>query len=152
MTGFELEEENSLHPEMSIEVQGPRGEMIGSMDRYLVRQKIYSGEFQGREKIRVGGGEWEPMIDRVEFSEIFELVGTDLKAIRLSTQSIKGWKRDVSARKGRNVSSAPTDLPEPEQAMTAKEAIWEELPLPVALGGLAVAVLLVVGVIYFFLG
>ena len=152
MTGFEIEDENSLHPEMSLEIQGPRGEMLGNMDRYAVRQKIYSGEFKGRDKVRVGGGEWEPMIDRPEFLEIFELVGVDLKAIRLANQNIKGWKRDVSARKTRSISSAPPELPAPDETMSAKEAIWEELPLPLALGGLAVAAAIVVGVLYLFLG
>ncbi len=151
MTGFEIEDENSLHPEMTIEIQGPRGEMLGNMDRYAVRQKIYSGEFQGGDKVRVGGGDWEPMIDRPEFSEIFELVGVDLDTLRLASQNIKGWKRDVSVRKTLSVSSRPSDLPEPEQVMSAKEAIWEELPLPVALGGLAAAAVVVVGVLYLFL-
>jgi len=151
MTGFELEDENSLHPEMSLEIQGPRGEMLGSMDRYAVRQKIYSGEFKGRDKVRVRGGDWEPMIDRAEFLEVFELVGVDLKAIRLANQNIKGWKRDVSARRSRNTPSTSPDLPASEATMSAKEAIWEELPLPIALGGLAAAAVIVVGVLYLFL-
>jgi len=90
--------DNSAAPSlMRLEIQGATGEAVGTYDLYRVREMIYSGRLKGREYVREPGSDWEPLYERPDLQEIFDLVGVDLVKIRLATQRIQGWRRDDSA-------------------------------------------------------
>ncbi len=105
MHSFELEQGNRLPPMMALEVQGPLGEALGCFDVMALKQKIYAGELSGREVIRIPGEDWEPIYERPELTKLFELVGVDLVAIRLSSQRIQGWRKDASAQKAKKAAN-----------------------------------------------
>lgn len=83
---------------MKLQLQGPLGEALGTFDVYQLKQMIYAGSLKGRELLRVPGGEWVPVYDQPELLSVFELVGLDLVAIRLSAQKVRGWQKDQSAK------------------------------------------------------
>ncbi|GEM_PF-4470471 len=75
------------------DLKGPRGESLGTLDRYAVRQLIYAGSLKGREQVKIAGGGWEPIGARPEFAEVFQLIGVDLGSLRISEQQVKGWRK-----------------------------------------------------------
>ena len=108
MHSFELEQEQKLPSAMSLEVQGPLGEALGRFDLYELRQKIYAGQLTGKEVVRSEGMDWQPIYEVSELLQMFELVGIDLVAIRLSSQRVQGWRKDVSAtEKNRQIKKKP---------------------------------------------
>lgn len=101
MHSFELELETRIRvPDlMKIQLQGPLGEALGTYDIYQLKQQVYQGALTGREFMRYPGGEWVPVYEHAELESLFELIGLDMVAIRLSSQKVKGWQKDDSARK-----------------------------------------------------
>jgi len=82
-----------LPPLLELEIKGPNAEVLGIMDRHMIREKIYTGAFKGREEIRADGGSWAPIGSRPEFAEVFQLVGVDLGQLKISQQQIRGWRK-----------------------------------------------------------
>lgn len=125
---------------MEFEVKGPNGETMGQMDRHHIRQAIYAGRLRGREELRGEDG-WEPIAERPEFAEVFQLVGIDIGSLRISQQQIRGWRKATPARK-------PTQRPNaPQPAAPANVAPLpppEKPPLPVKYIAMGVGVLLFV--------
>jgi len=150
MTGFLVEDDKEPPPSLEWEVQGARGEMLGSMDTYAIRQAMYEGTFTGNERIRQSIGDWEQVLDRPEFEEVLLVVGVDVDGLRLASQNIKGWKRDVSAKKKQMIQAGPEPNRPPDKKLKASEAIWEEIPLALVLG-IVGALLAILGLVYILL-
>lgn len=99
------------------EVQGPRGEHLGVLDRHAIREGIYSERFRGTERVRApgGGGEWRPIGTPPEFREVFQLIGRDVEGVLARNQEVKGWRPDVSATEvtlpPRELAGPPSHLP-----------------------------------------
>ena len=95
---------------MSLEVQGPLGEALGRFDLYELRQQIYAGQLTGKEIVRSEGEDWQPIYELSELLQMFELMGIDLVAIRLSSQRVQGWRKDASATesKKREIKKKPS--------------------------------------------
>lgn len=88
------------------DLKGPRGEHLGTHDRYAIRQRIYAGDLKGREQVRLAGGAWEPIGARPEFAEVFQLIGVDLGSLRISEQQIKGWRKTDSVLQAEKAAKA----------------------------------------------
>ena len=101
MHSFELEKKERIPAALSLEVQGPLGEAMGRFDLYELRQQIYAGQLTGKEIVRSEGEDWKPIYEFSELLQMFELTGIDLVAIRLSSQRVQGWRKDVSANEGK---------------------------------------------------
>jgi hypothetical protein len=69
------------------------------MGHTAIREAIYARRFSGHERTRVDNGPWIALVDQPHFAEIMELVGMDLSGVRMAHQQVKGWKKDVSAKK-----------------------------------------------------
>jgi hypothetical protein len=119
-----------LPPYMTLEVKGANGEPMGLMDRHQIRQHIYTGRLKGREEVRGPEG-WVPITSRIEFAEVFRLVGVDLDALRISQQQIQGWRKTESAKRNeqrqkrkssRYAGSAPTSTAATGTAATGTAA------------------------------
>lgn len=95
LTEFSAGEDPGLWAEPELRL--PEGELLGRMDRYLIRQRLYAGELSGLEQARVPGGEWVPLASRPEYAEVLEVLGVDLGARRISQQQLKGWRKTGSA-------------------------------------------------------
>ena len=95
---------------MVMEVQGRNGEMLGRMGRTAIREAIYARRFSGHERTRVDNGPWTALVDQPDFAEIMELVGMDLGGVRLAHQQVKGWKKDVSAKKSTRRTGPSTEI------------------------------------------
>ena len=123
MHSFELEKKERIPGAMSLEVQGPLGEALGRFDLYELRQQIYAGQLTGKEIVRSEGEDWRPIYEISELLQMFELMGIDLVAIRLSSQRVQGWRKDASAteskkrkiKKKPSVSAASSQQNEPEE-------------------------------------
>jgi len=124
MHAFELERKDKIPGAMSLEVQGPLGEALGRFDLYELRQMIYAGQMTGKEVVREEGSDWEPVYERVELLQIFELMGIDLVAIRLSSQRVQGWRKDSSAdeKKKRTTPKKKASPQSPEQQIKKSES------------------------------
>ena len=124
MHAFELERKDKIPGALSLEVQGPLGEALGRFDLYELRQMIYAGQMTGKEVVREDGGDWEPVYERIELLQIFELMGIDLVAIRLSSQRVQGWRKDSSAdeEKKRTSTKKKASLQSPEQNTEKSES------------------------------
>jgi len=133
--------QEGLPASMEFEVKGPNGETMGQLDRHRIREAIYAGRLKGREELRGPKG-WEPIAERPEFAEVFQLVGIDLGALRISQQQIRGWRKstpEAQPRRGQaGATKAPkagapkagaTPGPAPLPGMTAPEG-FEVPPLP----------------------
>lgn len=101
MHSFELEPKTGdrIPDLMKIQLQGPLGEALGTHDIYQLKQQVYQGALTGREFMRFPGGEWVPVYEHPDLESLFELIGLDMVAIRLSSQKVKGWQKDDSAKK-----------------------------------------------------
>ncbi len=102
---------------MQLEVQGEDGQLLGRMSRIGIREQIYAGELSGVERVRLDGGEWEPIGSRPEFTQVLALVGVDVAGLAVARQQIKGWKRDASAG-GDKPRPRPQVLPRTDRAPT----------------------------------
>jgi len=118
--------EEGLPPTMEFEVKGPNGETMGQLDRHRIREAIYAGRLKGHEEIRSPQG-WEPIAERPEFAEVFQLVGIDLGSLRISQQQIRGWRKAAPEPQQQSVrpKSRPkvgqSESPEPLAGMTAPD-------------------------------
>ncbi|MCB9763980.1 MAG: hypothetical protein H6739_29690 [Alphaproteobacteria bacterium] len=88
---------STASPWMQVEVRSATGRSLGTMDRHLVRQRIYEGQLKGHEEVRPTGGEWVPIAQRPEYAEVLRAVGVDLGADRIAQQALKGWRKTGSA-------------------------------------------------------
>lgn len=93
-------------PWLTLDVRRPSGELLGRMDRHLVRERLYAGALTGLEQVRPAGGlatgaaatgEWVDLNTRPEFAEVLQLIGADLGARRIAQQQLRGWRKTGSA-------------------------------------------------------
>jgi len=98
MHAFEVGGESHLPGVMTLELQGANGEALGFFDRMQLRQMIYAGTLTGKEYIRESPNDWQPIHERNDLLDMFELMGVDLVKIQLSTQKIQGWRKDESVQ------------------------------------------------------
>ena len=112
MHSFELYSEtvDRVPDLMKIQLQGPLGEALGTFDLYQLKQQVYQGQLTGREFMRYPGGDWVPVYERPELESLFKLIGLDLVAIRLSSQKVKGWQKDESAKTAASKRKARSGL------------------------------------------
>lgn len=52
---------------------------MGIFDVFLIRQKIYRGEFHARCEFQTADGDWHPVSEHPAFAEVLWLVGADKK-------------------------------------------------------------------------
>lgn len=64
-------------PPIELEIREPTGLELGTFDIYMVRQKIFGGELQGRCEFRDVDGEWKRLTEHAAFAEVFWLLGKD---------------------------------------------------------------------------
>lgn len=121
------------------ELRRPEGELLGRMDRYLVRQRLYAGELTGLEQARVPGGEWVPLASRPEYAEVLTVLGVDLGARRISQQNLKGWRKTGSAVR----AARPAE--QVRAAVVAPEPVDPPRRLPVAAIAAVVAAIALLG-------
>lgn len=103
-------------PWLTLDVRRPSGELLGRMDRHLVRERLYAGALTGLEQVRPAGtsgaaaapGDWVDLNTRPEFAEVLQLIGADLGARRIAQQQLRGWRKTGSAVLPIR-SSAPAD-------------------------------------------
>ena len=127
---------------MSLEVQGALGEALGRFDLYELRQKIYAGQLTGKEVVRSEGMDWQPIYEVSELLEMFELVGIDLVAIRLASQRVQGWRKDVSAtEKERQPKKKRGSKEPPQQRIEAGKSEDMDLKKVLAVGGVLLVIL-----------
>ena len=112
MHSFELELETRIRvPDlMKIQLQGPLGEALGTYDIYQLKQQVYQGALTGKEFMRYPGGEWVPVYEHGDLESLFDLIGLDMVALRLSSQKVKGWQKDDSAVKAVAEKKARTSI------------------------------------------
>jgi hypothetical protein len=92
-------------PWLTLDVRRPSGELLGRMDRHLVRERLYAGALTGLEQVRPAGtagaaaatGDWVDLNTRPEFAEVLQLIGADLGARRIAQQQLRGWRKTGSA-------------------------------------------------------
>lgn len=125
---------------MVMEVQGRNGEMLGRMGPTAIREAIYARRFSGHERTRADNGPWIALVDQPRFAEIMELVGMDLGVVRMAHQQMKGWKKDVSAKKRGRVTRPSAEIraaPLRPVAQTPAPGRGRSLVLALGLGLLA---------------
>jgi len=111
MFNFSIDKGNSLPQYMEIEVQGPKGENLGVMDIFKVKELIYAGKFKGKEIVRPLNGEWSPIGDLAPLRLIFKMMGIDLVAVKVHAQQIKGWKtKDKKHNKTKAIKTENTEI------------------------------------------
>lgn len=101
MHGFTVAPEG--RPWLTLDVRRPSGELLGRMDRHLIRERLYAGALTGLEQVRPAGGaaaapgDWVDLNTRPEFAEVLQLIGADLGARRIAQQQLRGWRKTGSA-------------------------------------------------------
>ncbi len=138
---------------MELEIKGPNAEVLGIMDRHLIREQIYTGVFKGREEIRAKGGSWVAIGTRPEFAEVFQLVGVDLGQLKISQQQIRGWQKtnDLEYAERRTREKEARDA---AKVMSLGPVKVSRKPLPVkqlVIGAVTVVVISLVGAVLFVL-
>jgi hypothetical protein len=96
----------TLH-DIEVEVREPTGLALGTFDLFVVRQKIYEGQLAPTCEFKDPTGQWVPLAQRAEFSDVYWLLGepTEDKASQ-TRRSFGGWQT-----KGADASRASAELP-----------------------------------------
>ncbi len=93
--------------DIEVEVREPTGLALGTFDLFVVRQKIYEGQLAPTCEYKDAKGQWVPLAQRAEFSDIYWLRGesTEDKTM-LKRRSFGGWQT-----KGDDASDAAAEPP-----------------------------------------
>ena len=67
------------NPDFSYPIREPTGLGLGTFDVYLIRQKLYEGEFHSRCEFQTVDGEWHPVSAHPAFAEVLWLMGDKAK-------------------------------------------------------------------------
>ena len=81
------------NPDFSYPVREPTGLGLGTFDVYLIRQKLYEGEFHERCEFQTVDGEWHPVSAHPAFMEVLWLLGNTGK----QAQKAAGRRRAIGA-------------------------------------------------------
>ena len=106
------------NPDFRYPIREPTGLGLGTFDVYLIRQKLYDGEFHARCEFQTADGQWHPVTAHPAFSEVVWLVGGDKKPGRDAPQRRAigaGWKvqGEQAATKKRATIRLDKDAPLP---------------------------------------
>ena len=79
--------------DIELEIREPTGLALGTFDLFVVRQKIYEGQLASTCEFKDAKGQWAPLTERDDFSEIFWLLGesTDDKKMQ-KRRTFGGWQ------------------------------------------------------------
>ena len=64
----------SLNQYTELEIREPTGLGLGTFDLFIVRQKIYEGEFAATCEYKTAEGRWETLDTRDDLKEVFWLL------------------------------------------------------------------------------
>ena len=137
MHSFEFGGESGLPGIMALELQGANGESLGNFDRMQLRQMIYAGELTGKEYVREPPNDWQPIHERNDLLDMFEMMGVDLVKIQLSAQRIQGWRKDDSVKQPAGKHSKKSNIEAgamrafeaPKKASGIDSQVWKVLGL-----------------------
>jgi hypothetical protein len=88
---------------IELEIREPTGLSLGTFDLFIVRQKIYEGEFAPTCEYKTTEGEWATLESRDDLSEVFWLLdGRNPSADPTKRATFGGWK----TKGGENSKSA----------------------------------------------
>jgi len=78
---------------VELEIREPTGLGLGTFDLFIVRQKIYEGEFAATCEYKTPQGGWETLETRDDLKEVFWLLGEgDPSANKKKRATFGGWK------------------------------------------------------------
>ncbi len=114
------------HPDFSYPIREPTGLGLGTFDVYLIRQKLYEGEFHARCEFQTADGDWHPVSDHPAFAVVLWLVDGHAKPKakgRVTRRAIsQGWKVQGQAEKKTGTGSVRLSGPaRPARVKPAKE-------------------------------
>ncbi len=83
-------------PTIEWEIREPTGLGLGSYDLYVIRQKIYTGEFHNRCQFLDANGAWKPLPEHPELLDLFWLTGAESADDDGEVRRAKfgGWSQD----------------------------------------------------------
>ena len=89
--------------QIEFEVREPTGLGLGTYDIFMIRQKIYTGEFHARCEFLDAGGRWVVLAMHPAFADVYWLLGQtgrgDKKAVGPKVQpKIAGWQAKGDGR------------------------------------------------------
>jgi hypothetical protein len=74
-------------------IREPTGLGLGTFDVYLIRQKLYRGEFHSKCEFQTADGDWHALTEHPAFAEVLWLVGDKGKSKGIRRRAIgAGWK------------------------------------------------------------
>jgi len=115
------------HPDFSYPIREPTGLGLGTFDVYLIRQKLYEGEFHARCEFQTTDGEWHPVTAHPAFAEVLWLVEGTARAKNkggVRRRAIgQGWKVQGQIAKTKSASAIRLDrkAPRPARAKSSDE-------------------------------
>lgn len=79
--------------DMEVEIREPTGLALGTFDLFVVRQKIYEGQLASTCEFKDANGQWAPLAERDDFSDIFWVLGesTEDKKVK-KVRAFGGWQ------------------------------------------------------------
>jgi len=126
---------------MEIEVQGQDSKNIGTMDIYKIKELIYAGRINGKEMVRPLNGDWIPIGDLKELSQMFRMKGIDLVSVKVQAQRVKGWKTQKNPKpKKRSKAKRPAEIVETTNSIKEDPPKKVLVPLLVTFAAIAAAV------------
>jgi len=114
------------HPDFSYPIREPTGLGLGTFDVYLIRQKLYEGEFHARCEFQTADGEWHQVVDHPAFAEVLWLVENQSRA-KVKTGGVKrraigqGWKVQGQAAAPKSASTIRLDGKGPQRPARVKK-------------------------------
>lgn len=104
--------------QIEFEVREPTGLGLGTYDIFLIRQKIYTGEFHARCEFLDRDGDWVVLSKHPEFADVYWMLGetgrADKKAVgQKVAPRIAGWQSTGDGRTDDAPGMSLLSRPEP---------------------------------------
>jgi len=99
--------------DIEVEVREPTGLALGTFDLFVIRQKIYEGQLAPTCEFKDARGQWVPLAQRADFSDIYWLRGESTEDnATLKRRSFGGWqtKSDDASKPAAELPSVDLDV------------------------------------------
>jgi hypothetical protein len=114
--------------QIEFEVREPTGLGLGTYDIFMIRQKIYTGEFHGRCEFLDASDRWTTLAQHPAFADVYRLLletgrGDKKAAGPKVAPRIAGWQSTGDGRASDAPGTALLSRPEPEETRRKAKGI-----------------------------